>query len=175
MRRLEKFFSAGWPAHELARLSTWNVDLLVSYEPGGKRLKSEKDQLLDVNEKLLRDKEEMERHESYLALRLFYAEHPELETFRCHVLSDDEVIYSKMNKLRTVKRASKREQHQQAIKDAMPEVRKLCERYGRSIVSGCVSRITAFEKKSAQVERLKAEAAALEKKLMDEGANAMAV
>lgn len=72
-----------------------------------------------------------------------------------------------MKKLQTAKRVSKREQHSQAVEAAMPEVRQLCQKYGRSIVRACVSRIDEYEKKSAEVERLRAEAEALEKRLLD--------
>jgi hypothetical protein len=80
-----------------------------------------------------------------------------------------------MNKPKLVKKTSKREQHQQEIKAAMPEVQALCKKYGRSIVNSCVSRIGEYEKKSAQVEKLRREAAELERKLMTGGENAMAV
>lgn len=79
-----------------------------------------------------------------------------------------------MKKLQAAKRVSKREQHQNAVKAAMPEVRQLCQKHGRSIVRACVSRIDEYEKKSAQVERLRAEAEALEQKLLEsDGTQAM--
>ena len=73
-----------------------------------------------------------------------------------------------MNKIKTIKRPSKMQQHNEAIKNAMPEVRALVKKHGRSIVRSCIERIYAFEKKAAQIEKLKAEANALEAKLMED-------
>lgn len=62
------------------------------------------------------------------------------------------------------------EQHNETIKAAMPEVRALVRKHGRSIVRSCIERIYRYEKKAAQVEKLKAEAEGLEQKLMaDDG------
>lgn len=71
-------------------------------------------------------------------------------------------------KVRAIRRPSKMDQHRTAIKEAMPEVRALCKKHGRSIVRSCIERIYQFEKKAAQVEKLKAEAEALEKRLLDD-------
>jgi hypothetical protein len=78
-------------------------------------------------------------------------------------------------KPKLVKKASKRDQHRAAIRAAMPEVQALCKKYGRSTVNSCVSRIGEYEKKQAQVEELRAEAEALEKKLMSEGEQVLAI
>ena len=80
-----------------------------------------------------------------------------------------------MSKVKPIKRPSKTEQHKEAIKAAMPEVRALCRKHGRSIVRSCIERIYAFEKKSAQVEKLKAEAEELERKLMTDDGSLSAV
>lgn len=78
-------------------------------------------------------------------------------------------------KLKAVKKVGKAQARQAALAAAMPEVRALCEKHGRSIVSSCLTRITKYEKKSAEVERLRKEAAALEQKLLSENGNAIAV
>ena len=78
-------------------------------------------------------------------------------------------------KPKLVKKSSKRDQHRDQIKAAMPEVQALCKKFGRSIVNSCVSRIGEYEKKAAQVEQLRREADALAKKLMDEGSDSIAL
>jgi len=75
-----------------------------------------------------------------------------------------------MSKIRQIRKPSKMDQHNEAIKAAMPEVRALVKKHGRSIIRSCIERIYQYEKKATQVERLKAEADALEQKLMaDDG------
>ena len=74
------------------------------------------------------------------------------------------------NKVKAIKRPSKMELYNEQIKAAMPEVKALCKRHGRSTVRSCLERIYQYEKKAAQVEKLKAEAEELQRKLMaDDG------
>lgn len=82
-----------------------------------------------------------------------------------------------MGRLRTVmgKRPSKAQLRRDALRVAMPEVRTLCDKYGRSIVLSCVTRISDYEKKAAEVERLRKEAQRLEQRLLDASEQAEAV
>ena len=80
-----------------------------------------------------------------------------------------------MKKPTSIKRVGKAEARKRTLSAAMPEVRALCEKHGRAIVMSCVTRIAQYEKKAAQVERLRQEAAALEKKLLSENDNAIAI
>lgn len=73
-----------------------------------------------------------------------------------------------MAKPKLVSKPNKRQQFQQRVRAAIPEVRALCERHGTSVISSCVTRIAQYDKKMAQVEKLRAEAARLEQKLMAE-------
>jgi len=73
-----------------------------------------------------------------------------------------------MTKPKLVSKPNKRQQFQERVRAAMPDVRALCEKHGTSVISSCVTRIAAYDKKLAQVEKLRAEAARLEQKLMAE-------
>ncbi|MEK6281842.1 MAG: hypothetical protein AABN95_15930 [Acidobacteriota bacterium] len=70
-------------------------------------------------------------------------------------------------KLSAVKRVSKAEQRRRSVAVAMPDVREICAKHGRSIVTGCLNRIAELEKKSEQIEKLRKEADALERNLSD--------
>ena len=80
-----------------------------------------------------------------------------------------------MKRLTAVRKGGKAGARRQALAAAMPEVRALCDKHGRSIVMSCVTRIAQYEKKAAQVEQLRQEASALEKKLLSENESAIAV
>lgn len=81
-----------------------------------------------------------------------------------------------MNKMRVVaKKVTKAELRRNALRAAMPEVRALCDKHGRSIVLSCVTRISEYEKKAAEVERMRKEAERLEQKLLEASGQAEAV
>lgn len=67
--------------------------------------------------------------------------------------------------LKAVKKQGKADQRRQKLAAAMPEVRALCEKHGRSVVMSCVTRIAQYEKIAAKAETLRRQAAALEKRL----------
>ncbi|QGH73358.1 MAG: hypothetical protein [Siphoviridae sp. cttb18] len=48
---------------------------------------------------------------------------------------------------------------------AMPEVKKLVKRFGRSIVSGCLQRLADYDKKLSVLNQAKKEVEKLEKEL----------
>ncbi len=48
---------------------------------------------------------------------------------------------------------------------AMPEVKKLVKRFGRSVVSGCLTRLADYDKKMKQLSEAKKAVANLEKEL----------
>lgn len=59
----------------------------------------------------------------------------------------------------------KRDQRKAQRDACMPEVKRLVKKYGRSIVSGCVTRLRDYEKAQKRLADLRKEAAELEKRL----------
>lgn len=67
--------------------------------------------------------------------------------------------------MRKPKKLNAHELHRAAITEAMPEVKRLVARFGRTVISGCLKRITELEKERSRLAELKAEVAALEKRV----------
>lgn len=49
--------------------------------------------------------------------------------------------------------------------EAMPEVKSLIKKHGRTVVGWCMGQLRDYEKKVKQLEKIKAEAAKLEKEI----------
>lgn len=61
---------------------------------------------------------------------------------------------------------NRKQQDHKARRDAaMPEVKRLVKKFGRSVVSGCLARIRDYEKSQKRLADLKREMAQLEKRL----------
>lgn len=50
-------------------------------------------------------------------------------------------------------------------KQAMPEVKRLVSKFGRSIVSGCLTKLSDYDKKMKNLKKAKEEVSKLEKEL----------
>lgn len=57
------------------------------------------------------------------------------------------------------------EKRRSQAKAAMPEVKKLVKKYGRTAVNNCLLKIRDFEKSEAKLQALKKEVASLERKI----------
>jgi len=57
------------------------------------------------------------------------------------------------------------EKGKQLREQAMPEVKRLVKKYGRSIISGCIIRLADYDKKMRQLNEAKKAVATLEKEL----------
>lgn len=58
-----------------------------------------------------------------------------------------------------------REGREALVEKAMPEVKKLTKKYGRTVIAACVNRLGEYEKGLSRLKTLKDEVASLEKKL----------
>lgn len=58
-----------------------------------------------------------------------------------------------------------RAQMQRAKLEAMPEVKKLVQKYGRTAISGCLTKLKEYEKQAKELASLKIKVAELEKGL----------
>lgn len=58
-----------------------------------------------------------------------------------------------------------KKERQEAIKKAMPEVKTLVKKYGRTIVQACVTQLQEYERKCKELERMKRDTEKLEKEL----------
>lgn len=65
----------------------------------------------------------------------------------------------------TIKRMNKAELRRAAASAAMPDVKKLVKKYGRTAVSSCMTKIVAAEKASRKLAAMKREVAEFESKL----------
>jgi hypothetical protein len=63
------------------------------------------------------------------------------------------------------KRLNAREKHRQIITAAMPEVKKLCRRFGRTAVGNCVAKIAAWEREAKKLNALRKEVTQMERRL----------
>ena len=63
------------------------------------------------------------------------------------------------------KRITLREKRQAAAAAAMPEVKRLVRKHGRTAVGNCLQKLKLHEKEIARLNSLKAEIAKLEKQL----------
>lgn len=59
----------------------------------------------------------------------------------------------------------KRDQQKAKRDAAMPEVKKLVKKYGRTAVSSCLSRLAEYDKATRKIAELRKQAAELEKRL----------
>lgn len=59
----------------------------------------------------------------------------------------------------------KRDQQKAKRDAAMPEVKRLVKKYGRTAVSGCLNRLAEYDKAQKKIAALRKEAAELEKRL----------
>jgi hypothetical protein len=73
--------------------------------------------------------------------------------------------------LKAVNNASKSAARRRSMAAAMPEVQALCKKHGRATVTSCVARIAQHEKITAEVEKLRRQAAVLERRLLTESQN----
>lgn len=64
-----------------------------------------------------------------------------------------------------IKRMNKVELRRAAVIAAMPEVKKLVKRFGRTAVSGCMTRIIASDKAARKLAAMKREVHDLESRL----------
>lgn len=64
-----------------------------------------------------------------------------------------------------MKRMTNLEKRRSAADKAMPEVKKIVRRHGRTAVQNCINRLHSFEKKAKELERVRREAKRLEREL----------
>lgn len=67
--------------------------------------------------------------------------------------------------MKKAKEPNAREKHRANIAAAMPDIKNLVQRYGRSVVNGCLKKIAEIEKSKRRLAALKAEVSALEKQV----------
>lgn len=65
----------------------------------------------------------------------------------------------------TIKRMNKVELRRAAAAEAMPDVKKMVQKFGRIAVSSCMTKIIAAEKASRKLAAMKREVAEFESKL----------
>lgn len=63
------------------------------------------------------------------------------------------------------KRLNARDKHRQMIVAAMPEVKKLCRRFGRTAVGNCVAKIAAWEREQGKLNALRKEVRLMARRL----------
>lgn len=60
---------------------------------------------------------------------------------------------------------SPKDRRRALVTAAMPEVKKLAKKYGRTTIGNCVMKIAAVEKEKRKLDTLRKEVAALQRKL----------
>ena len=60
---------------------------------------------------------------------------------------------------------NKAEQHQLLKGQAMPEVKILIKKYGRTVIQGCLNQLRDYEKKLKQLSNLRREASRLQREI----------
>jgi len=72
-----------------------------------------------------------------------------------------------MKRRASAKRLNARERRRLEIKRAMPEVKKLVRRFGRTAVANCVAKLGEFEREHKKLEQMKAAVKTMERRLAD--------
>ena len=72
---------------------------------------------------------------------------------------------NKINKQNKMKKTNKQEQRKEQRDNAMPSVKQLVKRYGRSIVQSCLNQLADYEKKLRLLATAKKEVERLEKEI----------
>jgi hypothetical protein len=63
------------------------------------------------------------------------------------------------------KRITFQEKRRETVQAAMPEVKKLVRRFGRSAITSCLNKLREYEKNVHRMQQLKQEVARLERQL----------